>query len=182
MQNPRDFLPPPPWEGPPLPEAFLRAFSLTPERIQLTQQINDIIRKRTRYGLREELVERLPAWGLQWSNASAEWRIVSLPKSPATEKAVYAFTAWRREQPGASTLLFALGPEDWRPVRRGDTTTLDANEVLVYAAKRDLLAVQRWLEPLPLYRFSYEAKERGFFDPVGWLKALYEGWREEQGG
>lgn len=146
LPDPRDFLPPPPWKGPPLPEAFLRAFSLTPERIALVQTINNQIRQRTKYGTRQEVVERAPGYVLTWSNGSAAW-----------------YTSWAR--------------------KRGETATLDANEVLVQGVKKaDLEAILRWLEPLPLYAYSYEAKERGFFDLFGWLKTLLEGWKEEQGG
>lgn len=143
MPDPRDLLPTPPWEGPPLPQAFFRAFSLTPDRIKLVQSINDMIRQRTSYGLRQETITKVPTYIiLNWSNGSAEW--------------------WLQTNP---------------LMRRGSAITLDANQILVQGAKKsDVNAILRWLEPLPLYRFSFEAKERGFFDPEGWLKALYEQW------
>ena len=167
MPDPRDFLPPSPWEGPPLPEAFLRAFELTPERIELVQKLNNEVRKRTTYGTREE---PLPGpvsgvWVLSWSNGSAEWYVSGHP-------------FYYKHAP-SSPEAGEMGYITRRPSRAGDIVVLDSNQFMVRAKKSDLLKVVRWLEPLPLYRFSFEAKGRGFFDLGGWLKALYESW---QGG
>lgn len=142
MPDPRDFLPP----LPQLPEAFFRAFELTPERIALVQRINDQIRQRTAYGMRSQVVERVPAYRIQWSNGSAEWDIY--------------YYAERRT---------------------GKVLELDADTILVQGVKKeDIEAVLRWLEPLPLYSFSYEARQRGIFDPLGWLRALYQRWQADE--
>lgn len=142
MPNLKDLLPPPPWEGPPFPEAFLRAFKLTPSRIALAQRVNNLIRLRTKYGKRFETVESPPAYVLSWSNGSAAW--------------------W--------------GP-NYAYMKRGASVDIDANEVLVQGAtKADLKAILGYLEPLPLYAASFEAKERGFFDPRRWLEGLYQDW------
>src|SRR3990167_9190853 len=76
-----DSLPPPPWEGPPIPKAFLETFKLTPERIEFIRQLNTEIRERTKYGTREEPlpgpVSRV--WVLSWSNLGADWYIAGHP-------------------------------------------------------------------------------------------------------
>ena len=156
MPDPRDFLPPTPWDGPPLPEVFLRAFELTPERIALVQIINNEIRKRKSYGERFETITKLPCHQLIWSNASTAWYI----RSPRL------YPSYRL---GGVPIL-------------GDQVYLDADEIIIQGAlESDIRAVLRWFEPLPLYIFSTEAKLRGIFDPLGWLKAAFERWREEEG-
>jgi len=159
-----DFLPRPPWKGPPLPEAFMRAFSLTPERIDLVQKLDDEIRKRTRYGTREE---PLPApvnrvWVLTWSNGSAKWHVSGHP--------IYYRRAPGDPEAGVAGYIFR------HPTRTGDIVVLDANQIMVEARRRDLEEIVQWLEPLPLYAFSFESKMRGFFDPYGWLNALLDSW------
>ncbi len=121
----------------------MRAFALTPERIELVERVNEFIRQRTRYGVRKENVAKSPGYILHWSNASAEWYVYG---------GRYA---------------------------KGEMVTLDANQVLVQGAKKsDLDPICRWLEPLPLYRHSFEARERGIFDSQGWLRALLESWEQ----
>ncbi len=134
---------PPSWEGPPLPGAFMKAFALTPERIALVERVNEMIRQRTRYGVRKEMVTKSPGYVLYWSNASAEWWIYGGRRA------------------------------------KGDMVILDANHVLIQGAKRpDLEAICKWLEPLPLYRHSFESRERGIFDLQGWLRTLLESWEQ----
>jgi hypothetical protein len=128
---------------PPLPDAFLRAFSLTPERIALVPRVNDQIRQRTHYGLRKETVTGKNGWRISWYNGSADWNL------------------------------------GYRSYKKGQVVELDANEVLVQNVNgRDLRAILKWLEPLPLYAASSEAKVRGFFDPMKWLAALRQEWED----
>ncbi len=130
---------------PPLPDAFMRAFSLTPERIALVPKVNDMIRRRTRYGTREETVTSKKAWRISWYNGSADWDM----------------------QYGAR--------------KHGEVVVLDANQVLVKDVDgRDLRAILRWLEPLPLYAASFEAKTRDFFDPMRWLDAAAKSVRKSK--
>ncbi len=137
----------PPMEGPSLPEAFTKEFSLTPARLALIQYINKLISQRTKYGLREETVEKIPAYELVWSNAGANWYIWSLAYQ-----------------------------------RKGQLVKMDANHILVQGIRKaEIEAVLKWLNPLPLYSFSYEAKERGIYDPIGHLRMLAQRWLEEHG-
>jgi len=164
MPRPEDFFPQPPWDGPPLPEAFVKAFELTPERIQLVQRLNDEVRGRTKYGTREEALPGpvREVWVLTWSNASAEWFVSGHP--------FYYRYAPGDPEAGVVGYIFR------HPVRMGEIVVLDANQIMVRGRRRELERVVRWLEPLPLYKFSFEAKGRGIFDPWGWLKALLESW------
>lgn len=185
MPDSRGFLPPPPWEGPPLPEAFLRAFQLTPERIRLVQEINNEIRKRQTYGPRQETIIRTPFSILEWSNGSAEWwRSRGTIRVSATQRAKELEARYNKGDMSQELFIqmSELKWEDWRPAKVGDTHTLDANQILVYATAADIDAVVRWLEPLPLYSFSFEAKQRGIFDPQGWLQSLLKTWYERHRG
>ena len=53
----------------------------------------------------------------------------------------------------------------WKPMKKGQAISLDANEILVYGKLKDLNEATKWAIPLPLYRASFEAKGRGIYDP-----------------
>lgn len=153
MPDPKDFLPQPPWKGPPIPEAIIKAFGpITVEQINLGQQIDDMIRKRTSYGTREEPlpgpVSRV--WVLSWSNGSASWGVAGHP-------------IWYKYEPGHPEAKY--GYLYRHPTKIGDLAMLDANQVMVMARKGDILAILDYLEPLPLYAFSTEARIGGFGKP-----------------
>lgn len=162
---------------PPFPPAFFKAFNLTPERIQLVQEINNQIRKRTTYGVRREKLERTPASKLVWSNGEASWYPLPLPLVSRTPLAQRVRELCRRDPREALRLQVQLTPEDYTRAKPGDEVQLDANEIVAYGKRADIRAVVNWLEPLPLYGYSFEARERGIFDPAGWLRALFERWR-----
>lgn len=158
MPDPRDFLPQPPWEGPPIPEGFVKAFRPTPEQVELIQQVNDAIRKRTTYGVRIEVVKSIPVHELQWSNAGADWgRIRAWPVTPIDPRHIKGeWGLYKRLE---------------RRARPGDEVELDANMILAYGRARDIDATLSYLEPLPLYKHSFEAKQRGFgTSPPPWTK------------
>jgi len=53
----------------------------------------------------------------------------------------------------------------------GDKVYLDASEIIIYSKKEDVNAILSYLEPLPLYAHSFEARERGFgTPPPPWTK------------
>jgi hypothetical protein len=57
-------------------------------------------------------------------------------------------------------IVWSNSSADWyatRPVRKGERLTLDANQVFVPYPRRRVEAVLHKLEPLPLYKYSYEA-------------------------
>lgn len=158
MHDLRDFLPQPPWKGPPIPEGFVKAFRPSPEQVKLIQEINDKIRKRTTYGTREEPlpgpVSRV--WVLSWSNGSACWYIAGHP-------------IWYKYAPEHPEARY--GYLYRHPTKAGDLANLDANQVMVMAKRSDIGATLSYLEPLPLYAHSFEARQRGFgTPPPPWTK------------
>ena len=50
------------------------------------------------------------------------------------------------------------------------TIVIDANQFVLQAPKKLILEVIPWLDPLPLYSGSFEAKERGIFDIDTWVQ------------
>ena len=155
MPRPRDFLPQPPDQGPPIPQGFVRAFEgLSVGQIKLAQQINNEVRKRTQYGTREEPLPGpiLQTWQLSWSNGAASWYISGHP-------------IWYKHAPDDPESRYGYLYK--HPKVKGEMAMLDANIIMVQAKKRDIQAILDYLEPLPLYAHSFEARAGGFGTPPG---------------
>lgn len=116
-----------------IPELFLE-----PSRDELKRAIkasNQEIAKRTYYGRRSEELPKHPNFTiLGWSNGSQKWNIM-----------------WGYIQGAIRKVM--LG--------NGGSIELDANYVLVPAHPSVIKLVVDELDPLPLYEYSTEAKERG---------------------
>ena len=115
---------------------------LTDRVVNLIVTSNNIISEMTTYGVRQIEIVKQPSYILSWSNASASWGVE-----------YYTIHGNRiTETPYNSTIV------------------IDANQFVLQAPKKLILEVIPWLDPLPLYSGSFEAKERGIFDIDTWVQ------------
>ena len=131
-----------------IPEAFSKLFELTKKEVGLMMVLNSEIKKLTGYGTRFVEIKSTPVHELTWSNGSASWYVgrSPLPVAPSHQ----------RNEWGSNQLLD-------RPVKIGDEVYLDANETIAYASREEIEKVVKLLIPLPLYSYSFEAKDRGLY-------------------
>lgn len=154
----------------------------TDDLLMAAEKINTEIRKRKTYGLRSEEVESASrVHKLVWSNASRAWYVappsrelhcrnaskelldvvekINNLRGSCQEYGDVMLRYWdlmRQEKPSCT-----------RKISRQQC--LDANEILVSGVRKDVLEILAGvlLEPLPLYRGSYESRERGEFSLRG---------------
>jgi len=67
--------------------------------------------------------------------------------------------------------LAAWYPYSWT-VKKGSQVDLDANQILVYGNLKRINEIAKWLDPLPLYGASFEARTRGIYDPYTHWRAV----------
>ena len=117
------------------------AFGLGDIEIVAIADINTEIAKLVSYGVREMPLGDVPNYRLNWSNGGSRWW-------------VYPNTEEKRHSENISRV---------NKVR--ENIRLDANELLVSGISKEVIdRVLPWLDPLPLYAASMEARERGIYD------------------
>jgi hypothetical protein len=136
--------------------------NFTDKEFYALKDANERIKALTSYGLRNQMIESNSSCCLSWSNGAARWfhgpGCLSVPKRDASGDII-------RE---------GGGNEGWplfRRLRKGEDVNQDANQVVVPYPCKTVVKLLPFLEPLPLYGLSAEAKERGLVDPGSATKA-----------
>ena len=137
----------------PEPLPYEERFEDRPELLDLILDTNARISRLVRYGVREVVLADPPAWKIYWSNGSEKWFRI-----PVRDKRAPHLT--------------------WKA---GETVKADANELIVYAAARSVDAILPYLNWLPLYGYSTEARQGGFGEaPPPWT--MHWTWTDPEGG
>lgn len=106
---------------------------------------------------------------IEAAEAKARRALESLPQEAIDDinyrislRTAYGVRKGKADAPG-TVIVWSNASSDWydsRVVRKGELLTLDANQVFVPYPRRRVSAALHRLDPLPLYRYSYESIAR----------------------
>ena len=155
----------------PQPLPYEERFENDPELLDLILDTNERISRLVRYGVRDVVLASKPASKIVWSNGGEKWGQTS----------VRPVTGPRMLQDIMESFGEPRG-EEVKEAQAGETIKVDANELIVYAPERSIDAILPYLNWLPLYSYSTEARfERGIGEaPPPWT--MHWTWTDPEGG
>ena len=153
----------------PEPLPYLERFEDDPELLDLILDTNERISRLVRYGVRDVVLASKPAWKIVWSNGGEKWNLT--PVRPIRRDRMIQEVMERFSEPYVEV----------KEAQVGETIKVDANELIVYAPERSIDAILPYLNWLPLYGYSTEARESGIGEaPPPWT--MHWTWTDPEGG